>query len=102
MRRHAEWMGKADDRILELLQTDGPKTPHELRDEMAARGTGTVYQRTDIERRCERLAAYGLIAYDGYGKCERTALGERYLLGELDANELDRSDGSPGRGRARD
>ncbi|WP_254546641.1 MarR family transcriptional regulator [Halomarina pelagica] len=93
MRRHAEWMGKADDRILELLRADGPATPRALRDGMAARGTGTVYRRTDVERRCERLAAHGLIAFDGYGPCELTPLGDRYLRGDLDANELDRSDG---------
>ena len=73
-----------DERILEALNTGlelGPTT--------IARNIDR--DRTGVSRRLSMLVDYGLVNQVEEGYYEITDLGEQYLEGELDADELDKS-----------
>lgn len=84
MRYSAEWMTLADERILERLsevETDTPKGMAESGD--------VRFSRQYIGQRCRKLADYGLTQHLGNGVYRITDDGEQYLIGELDAQDLE-------------
>jgi Mn-dependent DtxR family transcriptional regulator len=87
MRKSADWMSIADERILEFLRENESGTPTTIsRDEYVRFGRSHVHQRiTKLER-------YGLVRFLGNGVYILTDEGERYLKGELDAAELEPDD----------
>ena len=84
MRYDADWMSRADDRILEHLSEAGPDTPKEMADSGRVRFT-----RQHINQRCKKLVNYGLLVHLGNGVYDITGDGEQYLAGELDAATLE-------------
>jgi predicted transcriptional regulator len=84
MRFDADWMSRADDRILEHLSEDGPDTPKSMADSGRVR-----FSRQYINQRCKKLTSYGLVVHLGNGVYDITQDGEQYLAGELDVRELD-------------
>jgi len=84
MRLDADWMSRADDRILEYLSQYGPDTPKTMAD------SGNVrFSRQYINQRCKKLVAYGLLLHLGNGVYDITQEGEQYLAGDLDVRTLD-------------
>lgn len=83
MRRSARWMTIWDDRILEFVQENESGSPTKLRD-----GAEIPVTPTQIGRRCQVLADYGLLKHLGNAVYVLTEEGERYLEGELNAQEL--------------
>lgn len=84
MRFDAEWMSRADDRILEHLSEAGPDTPKAMVESGRVR-----FSRTYVNQRCKLLVSYGLLVHLGNGVYDITDAGERYLAGDLDAARLD-------------
>lgn len=84
MRFDADWMSRADDRILEHLSEEGPDTPKKMANSGRVRFT-----RQHINRRCKKLVTYGLLVHLGNGVYDITRTGEQYLQGEIDVQELD-------------
>lgn len=87
MRKPADWMSPADDRILEAIRDEGNMTP------LALSREGET-SRIDIGRkyageRCRELARYGLLRKIEKGLFGITADGKAYLDEELDASELE-------------
>ena len=84
MRYSADWMVLADDRILEFLSENGPRSPSKMH------GSGDIrYSRGYINSRCQKLANFGLVLNIGNGVYQITKEGEQYLDGDLDAIELE-------------
>ncbi|AFO56189.1 MULTISPECIES: PhiH1 repressor [Natrinema] len=84
MRVSADWMVLADDRILEFLAENGPRSPTKIKEE------GPIpFSRQHINNRCMKLEEYGLTQNIGNGVYTITEIGERYLRSELDARELE-------------
>ena len=81
MRKQAEWMVPADDRILELIREYGNLTPSAL-DEKG----GPVRQYAS--ERCSALVEYGLLVQVHRGLYGITDQGRAYLNEELDASTL--------------
>lgn len=84
MRLDADWMSRADDRILEYLSEWGPDTPKGMADDGRVR-----FSRQHINARCKKLVSYQLLVHLGNGVYDITKNGEQYLVGELDVQELD-------------
>lgn len=84
MRYSADWMTIADDRILEYLSTSETSTPKKMADSGAVR-----FSRQYIGERCRKLANYGMTQHLGNGVYRITKRGEKYLGGDLDAEELE-------------
>jgi len=84
MRFDADWMSRADDRILEHLAERGPDTPKEMADSGRVR-----FSRQYINARCKKLVSYGLLVHLGNGVYDITREGEKYLTGELDVRKLE-------------
>lgn len=82
MRLSAEWMSLADDRILEFLREEGPRSPSRMAEDDRLR-----FSRSHINRRCKRLTEEGLTENLGNGVYSITQKGERYLDGEEDLKE---------------
>lgn len=82
MRKQADWMVPADDRVLELIREYGNLTPSAIE----AKG-GPVRQYAS--ERCSKLAEYGLLVQVYRGLYGITEHGRAYLDEELDASELD-------------
>lgn len=87
MRKHAGWMTIADERILEFLHEESARQPKQIAEEMTERGLD--FNDKYIGRRCLELANYGLLQNLGNGIYSITEPGEKYLDGELNANELE-------------
>ncbi|RDZ54491.1 winged helix-turn-helix domain-containing protein [Haloferax sp. Atlit-4N] len=88
MRLDADWMTRADDRILEFLSEEGPHPPKKMADDGRVR-----FGRQYIGVRCrDYLVPYGLAQNLGNGVYSITELGEQYLAGEIDAAELENSE----------
>jgi repressor of nif and glnA expression len=84
MRISADWMVLADERILEFLDENGPRSPTKIKEE------GPIpFSRQHINNRCMKLENYGLTQNIGNGVYTITEVGERYLKGNLDARELE-------------
>lgn len=86
MRFDAEWMSRADDRILEHLSERGPDTPKSMVDSGRVR-----FSRQHVNERCRRLVEYGLVVDLGNGVYDISTEGQEYLDGGLDVAELDPS-----------
>lgn len=72
-----------DDRILEYLRdNDGAASVGELADSDVVRVSNP-----HVSRRCKKLLEHGLVRDLGNGVYALTERGEKYLDGELDANE---------------
>lgn len=84
MRFDADWMSRADDRILEHLFEQGPDTPKGMADSGRVR-----FSRQYINQRCKKLVSYGLLLHLGNGVYAINHSGEQYLRGELDVSVLD-------------
>lgn len=84
MRFDADWMSRADDRILEHLAEEGPDTPKKMSESGRVR-----FSRQHINARCKKLVDYGLLLHLGNGVYDITREGEQYLAGELDVQTLD-------------
>jgi hypothetical protein len=84
MRFDADWMSRADDRILEHLSEEGPDTPKQMADSDRVR-----FSRQYINTRCKKLVSYQLLVHLGNGVYDITSDGEQYLAGELDVRELE-------------
>lgn len=86
VRLSADWMSKADDRILEYLEQEGPHSPGRIAESEMVR-----FSRKTINMRLIKLEQAGLVEKDaiGRGVYEISEIGEQYLTGDLDARELD-------------
>lgn len=82
MRKQADWMVPADNRILELIRDYGNLTPAAIE----AKG-GPVSDHAS--RRAKKLVRYGLLEQIHRGLYGITDAGEAYLDEELDASMLD-------------
>jgi len=81
VRKPADWMKPADDRILEIFRERGNLTP------AAVEHYGGPSARY-TSRRCKRLAKAGLLEIIVSGLYTITETGEAYLDEDLDASEL--------------
>ncbi|AZH26851.1 phage repressor protein [Haloplanus aerogenes] len=90
MRKPAEWMVYADERILEFLSEYGNHQPAQIADRMSELGESLQYHRKYVGKRCRILTQYGLLENLGNGVYAITESGEEYLDGELDAQTLHR------------
>ena len=84
MRLSADWMVLADDRILEFLNENGPRSPTKIKDE-----SPIPFSRQHINNRCMKLEEYGLTQNIGNGVYTITDAGERYLREDLDTRKLE-------------
>lgn len=86
MRKRAEWMVPADDKILEAMDSLGNVTPlyvsKEGKTEVVDVGKNYAGQRL------RELTEYGLVEELERGLYRLTEVGEQYLNSELDASEL--------------
>jgi len=82
-----------DDRLLEVILQEGASRPADLVEHKYIR-----VSKSTVSRRLRKLADYGLLQHLGNGVYIITSEGERYLEGELDADEL--QDMSEGEGTA--
>ncbi len=87
MRQPADWMVRADDRILEAIRDEGNLTA-------VAVSRDGLTERVDIGRkyasdRLNKLAEYGLLDRVDKGLYGITDVGRGYLDEELDASELE-------------
>jgi len=98
VRKHAKWMAKPDDRILEYCSRHGPQRPLELRDGLRTVARDLNLPLVYVEKRCEILSDYGLLEHDFRSRrYEATSFAEEYLDGVLDAGRL--KNGGPTRYR---
>lgn len=79
VRKHAEWMSKNDDRILEYLASNPGKRPHEIRTELS--DAAIALQPRYIDKRLELLERAALVRKDGL-RYELSDHGRAYLVGE--------------------
>ena len=84
MRPRADWMTKADDHILELLSEAG------IAANPATIAFNIDYDGGYVAHRCRELADYDLISrvHETKAMYRISDLGERYLGGDVDADEL--------------
>ncbi|AXG09495.1 hypothetical protein DU484_06220 [Haloplanus rubicundus] len=83
MRKSASWMVLWDDRLLEIARREGHISPKTAED------SGYVHiTNAQISRRLSKLADHGLLRRLPNGVYTITAEGEKYLDGELNAEEL--------------
>ncbi|WP_226006708.1 MarR family transcriptional regulator [Natrinema salinisoli] len=84
MRLDADWMVRADDRILEFLSEEGPHPPSKMENDERIK-FGAEY----IGRRCrDYLGPHGLVKNLGNGVYAITEDGASYLDGELDVSKI--------------
>ena len=95
MRASADWMSIWDDRILEFISENNGGSVGEIADHELIR-----VSQPHVSRRCTVLAEHGLLRPLGNGVYMITEEGERYLAGELDAEELNGANGEQGEAQA--
>lgn len=83
MRQPADWMQPMDERILEALQSCGLV----LSPSIIAYNIDKT--REAVGRRLSELSDYGLVERVEHGKYRITTKGEQYLVGDLDASDLE-------------
>jgi len=83
MRPRVEWMNQTDDRILELLDESG------LILSPAVIAVNLEYNRSWISRRISKLVDAGLVESINEGYYRITDFGREYLVGDIDADELE-------------
>lgn len=85
MRKPAAWMRSVDERILEVLESEGPKTPKQ----MSSDGEGWVANgMSSMQQRCFALHRAGLLDRPAHGLYQISDDGRRFLTGEYDARGL--------------
>jgi len=89
VRRHAEWMSIADERLLEYLEAEDGGGPKEI-----AEDDRIPFHTQYIGRRLRKLASAGFVKRIGHGAYVISDQGEDYLAGEFDARELPDPDSS--------
>lgn len=94
MRASADWMSIWDDRILEFISENDGGSVGEIADHRLIR-----VSQPHVSRRCKVLSDHGLLRPLGNGVYVITKDGQRYLDGELDAEELVEN-GNGGKGAA--
>ena len=84
MRPRVDWMTRADDAILELLDEAG------IAANPATIAFNIDYDNRYVSQRCRKLAENGLVerVHETKAMYEITPLGERYLDGQIDADDL--------------
>lgn len=86
MRPRVEWMTQADERILEfLLEKEIVASPSVI-------GANIDYTGEYISRRCRKLTDAGLLQRADASNYRLTELGERFLEGEIKAEEIQLED----------
>lgn len=80
-------MTAADDRILEFVYEEGPKTPTKIANDGRVR-----FSRTYINTRCKKLAENGLLVHYGNGVYQITEKGQQYLSGDFDVEKMEEVD----------
>lgn len=88
LRKPADWMQPADERILEFLRAEGNHQPSRIAEGLADLAADVEYHPNHVGRRCRMLAAGGLLLNEGNGVYAVTETGERFLDGEVDAATL--------------
>ncbi|USZ73366.1 winged helix-turn-helix domain-containing protein [Natronosalvus halobius] len=84
MRKSGTWMTIWDDRILEIIQQEGPTPVGKLTESDEVR-----ISQSSVSRRCQKLAEKDLLLPIGNGVYSITETGEAYLDEEYDAeNEV--------------
>jgi predicted transcriptional regulator len=73
-----------DDRILEILRSEGPNSPTPISEHQYIH-----VEKSTVSRRLSRLADYGLVETYPNGVYGISPEGTSYLDGELDASEID-------------
>lgn len=99
MRKHAEWITQADERVLEALEdSDLPLSKEEIRDRLASASVGGAmdYSQSYVDARLARLQAYGFVEATRTRQYALSEKGTLYLRGEFDAS-LARSGDAGGR-----
>lgn len=82
MRPRIDWMTRSDDRILEFL------AEKEILASASVIAVNIDYNPSYISRRCRKLAAAELVERVDKSHYQLTDLGDRYLAGEVDSDEL--------------
>jgi predicted transcriptional regulator len=72
-----------DDRILEIILQEGSGSPTELAESKYVRVSPQ-----HVSRRLKKLAEHGMLSHLGNGVYVITEIGEEYLEGEIDADDL--------------
>lgn len=86
MRPRVEWMTQADERLLEFLyEKDIVASPSVI-------AANIDYTGEYLSRRCQKLANAGLIQRVDASNYRLTELGERFLDGNVEAEELELKD----------
>lgn len=92
MRKHADWMAHADERVLEFLDERGHYQPAQIARELGEVGVDMDFHPGYIGRRCRMLRQYGFLENLGNGVYGVTERGEAFLAGELDAGTIEAVD----------
>ena len=87
MRPRVEWMTQADERILEFLAAK------EIAASPSVIAVNIDYTKEYISRRCNKLEDAGLLQRVEARHYRVTDLGEQYLDGDIDPNEIENPDG---------
>lgn len=87
MRPRVDWMTQADERILEFL------FEKEIIASPSVIAANIDYTGEYISRRCRKLADAHLLQRVDASNYRLTTLGEKFLTGEADADEIQRGDG---------
>lgn len=83
MRPRINWMTQADERVMEFLQEkDIIASPSVI-------AANIDYTSEYLSRRCRRLAEAGLLQRVDASNYRLTSLGDRYLSGEVEPDELE-------------
>lgn len=88
MRKHADWLTQADERILEFISEYGNHPPKAICDQLSEIGGAMDYSASYIRRECRKLADYGFLKNVGSGTYSITELGTQFLNGQVDASKI--------------
>ena len=83
-RHSGSWMSIWDDRILEILSEEGPKTPSKI-----ANREYICVGSSNISKRLSKLSDNNLVDPLGNGVYELNKKGASYLIGKYDAEKLE-------------
>lgn len=89
MRKPADWMSQADERILEAVRDNGNLPPQSITDSINAEATDLEYSSAYIQQRCALLADNGLLTKYGRGVYSITQLGHEFLAEDVDVGAPD-------------
>lgn len=84
MRKPADWMSQADERILEALRDNGNLPPQAISNYINDEATELAYSNAYIQQRCALLYEHDLLMKYGRGVYAITQLGEDFLAENVD------------------